>query len=106
MFSVVYEGRRGKPYSYTFDNDANGDGRFNDLLYIPANRTMCSLVRLPKRTRSGPSSTATSTCRNHLGEVAERNVTSSGWVNNFDVRLSQELPGFMDGHKARSGSTS
>ncbi|MFR0657098.1 hypothetical protein SB719_21380, partial [Pantoea sp. SIMBA_079] len=33
--SMFYEGRSGRPFSYTFDNDANGDGRFNDLLYIP-----------------------------------------------------------------------
>ena len=37
MVTVFYEGRSGKPYSYTFDNDANGDGRNNDLLYIPLN---------------------------------------------------------------------
>src|SRR5690606_13598086 len=35
-FSVFYEGRKGKPYSWVFNNDANGDNQAgNDLLYIP-----------------------------------------------------------------------
>ena len=35
--SMFYEGRTGRPYSYVYDNDANGDSRFgNDLLYIPS----------------------------------------------------------------------
>ena len=35
-FGVFYEGRTGKPYSWTFKNDLNGDGvSGNDLMYIP-----------------------------------------------------------------------
>ncbi|TGV50823.1 hypothetical protein EN803_40795, partial [Mesorhizobium sp. M2D.F.Ca.ET.160.01.1.1] len=33
---LVYEGRSGRPYSYVYVNDANGDGRAaNDLFYVP-----------------------------------------------------------------------
>jgi hypothetical protein len=35
-FGMFYEGRSGKPYSWTFKNDLNGDGlATNDLMYIP-----------------------------------------------------------------------
>ncbi len=35
-FTVSYEGRTGRPYSYAFDDDVNGDGEFgNDLFYVP-----------------------------------------------------------------------
>ena len=34
------------------------------------------------------------------GRVAERNGARSTWVNQFDIRVSQELPGFWDGHKS------
>jgi len=33
------------------------------------------------------------------GGLVGRNNTFAPWVNNFDVRFSQELPGFAKGHK-------
>ncbi len=36
-FGLFYEGRSGKPYSWTINNDLNGDGLAgNDLMYIPS----------------------------------------------------------------------
>jgi hypothetical protein len=37
---------------------------------------------------------------NAKGGVVGRNNSFAPWVNNFDLRLSQELPGFVSGHKA------
>ena len=97
--AVFYEGRSGKPYSYTFDNDANGDGRINDLLYIP---------RVPGDVLFGSAAEEAAYwayAQNdpylsaNGGRVATRNGVRNGWVNNFDVRLSQELPGVFKGHK-------
>jgi len=35
-FGLFCEGRRGRPYSWAFKNDMNGDGiAGNDLMYIP-----------------------------------------------------------------------
>jgi hypothetical protein len=31
--------------------------------------------------------------------VVERNTEFSPWTNSFDIRISQQLPGFMEGHK-------
>ncbi|MHC5804440.1 hypothetical protein ACYTX7_09560, partial [Streptococcus pyogenes] len=36
----------------------------------------------------------------HRGQVASRNATRSQWVNQIDMRISQELPGFWEGHKS------
>ena len=99
-FSVFYEGRRGKPYSYTFDNDANGDGRLNDLLYIPANINDVQFGSTAERDAFWAFVQNNEYLRDHLGEVAERNADFDAWVNNFDVRISQELPGFFAGNKA------
>jgi hypothetical protein len=38
--------------------------------------------------------------RNAKGGVVERNSAFSGWTNSFDVKITQEIPGFMAKHKA------
>ncbi len=106
---VFYEGRAGKPYSWTFDNDANGDGLAgNDLMYIPkapgsgevvfaTNNTYKTsaaaeaafwdtVYRYPELSRS-------------TGGVVKRNGSYSPFVNSFDLRFSQEVPGFRAGQK-------
>ena len=99
--SVFYEGRSGKPYSYVFDNDANGDGRFgNDLLYIPAGRGDVLFGSAAEENAFWNYVAQDEYLLSHLGQVAGRNEAFSKWVNSFDVRISQELPGFFEGNKA------
>jgi hypothetical protein len=99
--SLFYEGRSGRPFSYIFFNDVNGDGAAtNDLFYVP----------------SGPGDVIFSggqemeqaffdwLARNpdlaaYAGQVVPANTGRAAWVNNFDLRFSQEVPGFMRGHK-------
>ena len=75
----------------------------NDLMYIPSgpgSARWCSaggatdearfwdiVYRSPELTRS-------------MGKVTKRNGSASPWVNNFDLRLSQEVPGLRTGHRA------
>jgi len=35
----------------------------------------------------------------YKGSIAPANAFRTGWTNSFDVRISQELPGFFKGHK-------
>jgi outer membrane receptor for ferrienterochelin and colicin len=101
MIAGFYEGRSGRPYSYAFDNDANGDGRFgNDLLYIPAGPGDV-LFGTPEEEAAFWNFVASDEYLSaNRGRVAERNGARSSWVNQFDVRVTQELPGFMSGHKS------
>jgi hypothetical protein len=98
-FSVFYEGRKGKPYSYTFDNDANGDGRLNDLLYIPAGRGDVMFGSAAEEDAFWAFVNEDAYLSANLGRVAERNAAFAPWVHQFDVRVSQEIPMFF-GHKA------
>ncbi|GHA76312.1 TonB-dependent receptor [Cognatilysobacter bugurensis] len=99
--SMFYEGRNGRPYSYVFDNDANGDGRFgNDLLYIPRGPGDVVFVNATEQAGFWDFVNNDEYLSQNLGRVAERNGARSTWVNQFDVRISQELPGFMEGHKS------
>ena len=36
----------------------------------------------------------------YKGQVAPANQFKTGWVNSFDLRIAQELPGFWRGHKS------
>lgn len=98
-FAVFYEGRRGKPYSWTFNNDMNGDGLAgNDLMFIPAPGQVAF---------TDPSEEALFFdlirqygLQKYQGGVVPRNEFFAPWVHNFDLRISQELPGFFSGNKA------
>ncbi|MES2161927.1 MAG: TonB-dependent receptor [Pseudomonadota bacterium] len=105
---MFYEGRAGKPYSWTINNDLNGDGLAgNDLMFIPS------------APGSGQVVFAGDTATNHANEdkfwsvvnsnrilkqaaggVVGRNTDFSPWTNTFDVRLSQEIPGLFKNNKA------
>lgn len=97
----IYEGRSGRPYSYTFDNDVNGDGRFgNDLLYIPSGPGDVLFGSAEEEAAFWDFVAGDDYLSTHRGQVAERNGARSEWVNQFDIRITQELPGFWDGHKS------
>lgn len=100
-FALFYEGRSGKPFSYTFDNDANGDRIFgNDLLYIPAGPGDVLFGSPAEEAAFWEFVQGDNYLSGNLGQVAERNAANSPWVHNFDIRISQELPGFMADHKS------
>ena len=113
--SLVYEGRSGRPFSYVFYNDANGDSRsFNDLMYIPTGPG--DVIFRDVTVTSGGVSTYHSAASQeaaffewlnshpelagYAGSYAPANRFRSGWTNTFDLRVSQELPGFWKDHKS------
>ncbi|MFZ5638037.1 MAG: carboxypeptidase regulatory-like domain-containing protein [Pseudomonadota bacterium] len=104
---LFYEGRKGKPYSWTYINDFNGDGvGGNDLMYIPNPGDNTVVFRDLNANGSGDEQAAfwavvnaNPELRRHIGGVVERNEAFSPWVNTFDLRVSQEFPGFFDGNK-------
>ncbi|MCX7563938.1 TonB-dependent receptor [Xanthomonadaceae bacterium XH05] len=101
-FGLFYEGRSGLPFSYIYYNDINGDGAStNDLFYVPTGRGDVLftggaamenaffdwLAQNPDLAR-------------YAGQVVPANSGRSKWINNFDVRISQQIPSFFEGHKA------
>lgn len=100
---LFYEGRKGKPYSWVYGNDLNGDGVVgNDLMYIPTAFGSGEVVF-----RGGAAEEQAFwniVNQNGLGRFAGRVVDRysdyAPWVNNVDVRISQQLPGFMKDHRA------
>ncbi len=102
--AMFYEGRSGRPFSYIFRNDANGDnGAFNDLFYVPngpgdviwtggaameesffeylaQNPELAAYCAVsPRPTASAPTSSTTSTCASPRSSRASRKATSPCW---------------------------
>ncbi len=106
-FGAFYEGRTGKPYSWTFNNDMNGDGTgSNDLMYIPTAFGSGEVIfRGDTATDKGAEIRFWATVDAHqqlreaAGGVVERQSAFAPWTNSIDLRLSQEIPGLFKGNK-------
>ncbi|HEY0061907.1 MAG TPA: Oar protein, partial [Telluria sp.] len=104
---MFYEGRSGKPFSWTTNNDMNGDSLAgNDLMYVPSafgsgevvfrGDTATSHVNEQRFWDVVNANGALSAAK---GGVVKRNSDFAPWTNSFDVRISQEIPGFFSGNK-------
>jgi hypothetical protein len=100
--SLIYVGESGRPYSYTYNGDVNGDSQdSNDLIYVPAT---AAEARFEAQSATNPFTPEASwanlnafiesvAClREARGSVIERNSCRQPWTNRFDVRLAQTLP--------------
>jgi hypothetical protein len=101
-FSAFYDGHSGAPYSWTFGNDANGDSYLRDLAYVPLNRGDVTFT--PGTSQVAIDSFYAYIANNeqlqrNAGGVFKRNNARAPWVNQLDLSFSQEIPGFMKGHK-------
>lgn len=107
-FGIFYEGREGRPYSWTFNNDLNGDGLGgNDLMYIPTAFGSGEVVfygdtatNRANEQRFWDVVNANKGLHGSAGGVVKRNNSTSEWVNTFDLRISQEIPGIFKRNKA------
>jgi outer membrane receptor protein involved in Fe transport len=109
---LFYEGRSGRPYSYVFGGDANGDNRtFNDLFYVPSGPGDVKFGSISATGVYTPNPAMEAAfwawldtqpqLQAYRGRFAPENEFRAGWVNTFDLRISQELPGFFRGHKSK-----
>lgn len=102
--SAFYDGHSGAPYSWIFGNDANGDSYVRDLAFIPINRNDVAFTTASQNTPGLIDSffqyigNDPELMRN-AGRIFKRNDGRAAWVNQLDLSISQEIPGFMKGHK-------
>ncbi|MFT4256373.1 MAG: TonB-dependent receptor [Pseudoxanthomonas sp.] len=98
---LVYEGRSGRPFSYVYTNDANGDSRANDLFYVPSGvGDVLFSGGTTMETAFFNWLAANPDLARYAGSVTPRNAGRADFVNTFDLRFTQELPGFFKGHKS------
>lgn len=98
---IFYEGRSGAPFSLAYSNDANGDRTpdrraTNDLVYIPKSENDPIMVLkggnwadLNKFIEFFPE------LESQRGKISERNSLRMPWFNQFDIRITQDIPTIM-----------
>ncbi|PHV08252.1 Oar protein [Janthinobacterium sp. BJB412] len=107
-FGMFYEGRTGKPYSWTYNNDLNGDGIVsNDLMFIPSAPGSGQVVFAGDVGGSHANEdkfwsvvNANPSLKRAAGGSVQRNDSFSPWTNSFDMRIAQEIPGLFKNNKA------
>lgn len=105
---VFYEVRSGKPYSWTYKNDMNGDGiSGNDLMYIPSAFGSGEVAFLGDTATNHSNEQrfwdiveSNKALRDAKGGVVGRNESFSRYINVVDMRISQEIPGIFARNKA------
>lgn len=103
-----YNGHDGLPYTWIVDGDLNGDGVFQDPAYIPllndpnvvfvngrnGAASADQIAAFQARIDADPYLAA------RRGGVADRNGARNPWVNQLDIAIQQEMPGFFKEHKS------
>ncbi len=94
-FTLHYEGRSGRPYSFISGTDVNGDSADydNDLFYVPSGRND------PKVRWADPKQAdaffaymdRTPALKRFAGRVAPRNSERSYYQHRYDLKFSQEI---------------
>lgn len=104
-FTLFGTANQGRPYSFVFDGDPGfgSSAGFIDrnLLYIPTG------VDDPNVVFADGFDTAaffdfirSEGLDQYSGSILPRNSLNSSWWHKFDLRISQDLPAFKEGHKA------
>ena len=101
--AAYYNGHSGLPYTWTINGDTNGDGIYQDPAYIPlVNDPIVDYgSATPEQIQAFQDFiTNNPYLQSRRGTIADRNGDRYSWVNQLDVSVQQELPGFFKGHKS------
>jgi outer membrane receptor for ferrienterochelin and colicin len=100
--AAFYDGHSGQPYSWTFGNDANGDGiGNNDVAFVPKS----GQVQFVPGTSQAVIDQFyafihnNSYLNNHQGGPAGDNGATSPWINQINLSFRQQVPGIFKGNK-------
>jgi hypothetical protein len=102
--SLLGSHNKGRPYSYTFEDNFAGDAASGrQLLYVPTGVNDSNVVFADGFDTDAFFAFVNDTgLSKYAGGIAERNEFYSDWWTKFDLRFTQELPGFIKGHKAKA----
>ncbi|MBB1326343.1 MULTISPECIES: TonB-dependent receptor [unclassified Pseudoalteromonas] len=107
-FNLFGEAYKGLPYSYVFNNSDNTFGDTNNygsgsrqLLYVPLENDP-NVVYDMSAAEINEFNDFIASEGLERGEIAGRNSQNADWFVKFNFKLTQELPGLMEGHKGEA----
>ncbi len=107
--SLIYVAQEGRPYSFAYNGDLNGDGNTaNDLIYVPKDKNDIIVIRPNSISAGNINGIADLAALNDFmnfvdgnkalseskGRIIERNGAREPWTERFDLRISQIIPLF------------
>jgi len=111
-FSLAGYAQQGLPYSYTMDTAGSttafepySNTNSRSLAYVPTGLSdpfispLSNAAALQSLENFIASNDVLSEYR---GRIAPRNIANDDWIARADIRLSQAIPGFAEGHKAEA----
>lgn len=103
-FTVFGSANEGRPFSYVFDGDPGFGSSVgfidHNLVYIPEEND--STVIYGDDFDLDAFNEFVENADLTRGEIMDRNSRNSDWWTKFDVKISQQFPGFMDGHRGEA----
>ncbi|HWK52776.1 MAG TPA: hypothetical protein VNR18_00255, partial [Hyphomicrobiales bacterium] len=108
--TAYYNGHDGLPYTWIINGDPNGDGIFQDPAYVPLRddpKVSYVIGTGDGAPAASPEEIAafhafiedSAYLSAHRGRIADRNDDRMPWVNQLDLSVQQEIPGFLSDHK-------
>jgi hypothetical protein len=98
--TLFYSGFNQDVFSWTYQNDMNGDGNASDLIFIPRNQSDINLLPITGATpfsvqQQWDALNSFITNNNYLdkrrGQYAERNAAVLPWRHNLDLNIQQDF---------------
>jgi len=92
IVSLFYNGQSGRPYTFNFDGDANGDGRFtNDLFFVPASPDQV-IIRNGTWEQLNAYIENDDALKGYRGQIVPRNAGRARWINQVDMKVAVKVP--------------
>jgi hypothetical protein len=89
--ALFYNGMSGRPYSQGWYNDVNGDGAYNDLLWVPSSPNQV-IVTGGTYQQLADYFAQDACASKYLGQVLPRDCGRSPWQNQLDVQYTMSVP--------------
>ena len=105
-FSLFGNRKAGRNFSYSFDNFNPGVdlADYRSLLYVPTTDQYGSDVTFASDAVMADFDAfiADAGLEKYRGQIVPRNAGESSWSTRFDFRIDQQLPAFVEGHRANA----